>query len=1028
MTLRGQPPTEAQTPNSVDSESESADTLSSTSSGRGSADFAVRGALFLIFTLSGFAGLIYESIWSHYLKLFLGHASYAQTLVLVVFMGGLGIGSALASRYCSRWRNLLLIYAIVEGIVGFSGLHFHTLFDWGTGLAYSVIFPSLDSPLAIQAVKWSIAALLILSQSILLGMTFPLISGALIRRYPEALGRSIATLYFTNSLGAAIGVLVSGFVLISWVGLPGTIMTAGLLSLLLAMVVWLMSRNPRWKSHRSETEARAVPIESLSSLCIPLLMIALVTGAASFMYEIAWIRMLSHVLGSSTHAFELILSAFILGLACGSLWVRRRIDRWSDPMSVLGMIQITMGVLALATLLSYSQSFEVMSFAMGKLQATVGGYSHFNVVSHVIAFGVMLPATFCAGMTLPLVTRALLDNGYGERSVGAVYAANTVGAIIGIVVAVHLAMPALGLKGLVILGAGLDIGLGLYILLRIIGTPATRRVLSAGAVGASAILATFLFVRLDPNSTTSAVYQYGKATALPGIDFQFHRDGKTATVDLLSYPVGVRALTTNGKTEATINMVEDAPVTSDEVTMVLLGAIPLAARPDAGSAVVIGFGSGLTTHVLLGSESLETVDTIEIEPAMVEASQWFRPRVERAYSDSRSQVYIDDARSFFSTQRKRYDIVISEPSQPWVSGVSNLYSSEFYALVKSQLSDSGIFAQWLQMRRINPVLVASVVGAISKQFSRFAVYNTNGRDILILASDGGNLDLDFQRVIDVPELAQELKRIGVHHAQDLSARNLGNASLMRSYYGSFSASKNSDYFPVLDQNAFRAQYLGQTATELFTLRSSPLPVIQMLESHASRRDATHVSADSPVKNLREIHAATLLRDFYAGRTGLDTSALPIETRNIVLATEGLLKNCGGNQDSEALITNINSISDRLTPFLQPDELDRIWQRFEKVACVETWSIHLRRWFSLVKAASARDARSMATISTQLLETGEDALDPRRMPYLVATSILGHVSVGDRENAIHSWTRFGTPGIARGEYGAVIRLLVAYSET
>ena len=255
------------------------------------------------------------------------------------------------------------------------------------------------------------------------------------------------------------------------------------------------------------------------------------------------------------------------------------------------------------------------------------------------------------------------------------------------------------------------------------------------------------------------------------------------SLDLLSYPVGVIALTTNGKTDATINMVEDAAVTTDEVTMVLLGAIPLAARPDAGSAAVIGFGSGLTTHVLLGSESLKTVDTIEIESAMVEASQWFRPRVERAYSDSRSRVHIDDARAFFSTRRKHYDIIISEPSHPWVSGVSNLYSSEFYALVKSQLSDTGIFAQWLHMRKINPVLVASVVGAISKEFSRFAVYNTNGRDILILASDGGDLELDYQRVADIPELARELERIGVRHAQDLTSRKLGSAQLMNSYYG-----------------------------------------------------------------------------------------------------------------------------------------------------------------------------------------------------------------------------------------------------
>lgn len=989
--------------------------------------FGARGVLFLIFAMSGFAGLIYESIWSHYLRLFLGHASYAQTLVLVIFMGGMAIGSAIASRYCSRWQNLLLVYAIVEGVVGIFGLFFHAFFDHGTAFAYSFIFPELKSSLAIHAAKWSIAAVLILSQSILLGMTFPLISGAVIRRFPDSLGFSIATLYFTNSLGAAVGVLVSGFILISWAGLPGTIMTAGHLSLLLALVVWLMSRNPRWQEANFAPAGGAPLGESKPSLCAPLMMVALITGAASFMYEIAWIRMLNHVLGSSTHAFELILSAFIFGLACGSLWVRRRIDRWSDPMCGLGLIQVAMGVLALATILSYSQSFEVMSFALEKLRESAGGYGAFNIVSHAIAFGVMLPATFCAGMTLPLVTHALIGNGYGEKSIGAVYAANTVGAIIGIIIAVHFAMPLLGLKGLVILGAGLDIGLGFYILLVVVRSPTTRRAFSAGAVGASAILATVFFVKLDPNSTTSAVFQHGSATALPGIEFPFHRDGKTASVDLLSYPVGVIALTTNGKTDATINMNDGAPVTTDEVTMVLAGAIPLAARPDARNAAVIGFGSGLTTHVLLGSDSIKNVDTIEIESAMVEASEWFRPRVERAYTDSRSQVYIDDARAFFSARAARYDIIVSEPSHPWVSGVSNLYSSEFYALVKNHLTDSGVFVQWLHMKKINPVLVASVIGALSSEFSHFAIYNSNERDILILAANGGELALNFQRVFEVPALALELKRIGVRHEQDFSARKLGNARLINSYYGSISTSRNSDYFPLLDLNAFRAQYLGHTAAELFTLRNSPLPVVEMLSPGRSLRGATRVSPDSPVDSLRATHTATLLRDYYIGRTELDIDSLPLDVRDLVTTTESLIRDCSAERDSEALISHINVIANQMTSFLQPQELARIWRRFERVACTRDWSPHLQRWFSLVKAVSARDARRMAALSKQLLESGEDASHARRMRYLVATSMLGHLSIGDRNSAMQSWLKYGSPEMESGEFQAVMRLLITYSQ-
>ena len=171
----------------------------------------------LIFTASGFAGLIYESVWSHYLKLFLGHAAYAQTLVLAIFMGGMALGSWLCSRYSSRWRNLLLGYAAAEGAIGLTALIFHRVFVGVTDLAYDGIMPALGSPFAVDAFKWGLSAALILPQSVLLGMTFPLMSVGLIRTHPDRAGGTIAMLYFTNSLGAAAGVLASGFVLIGWV-------------------------------------------------------------------------------------------------------------------------------------------------------------------------------------------------------------------------------------------------------------------------------------------------------------------------------------------------------------------------------------------------------------------------------------------------------------------------------------------------------------------------------------------------------------------------------------------------------------------------------------------------------------------------------------------------------------------------------------------------------------------------------------------------------------------------------------------
>jgi spermidine synthase len=201
----------------------------------------LRVTLLAVFALSGFSGLVYESVWTRYLGLFLGHSAQAQTLVLGLFMGGLAIGSLVASRRTDRWRNLLRGYAITEGAIGLLALLFHPAFLALTGFSLATVMPQLGSAAAIAAWKWSLGALLLLPQSILLGMTFPLMSASLIRRVPGRSGATLAALYFTNGLGGAAGVLVSGFVLVRAAGLPGTLAVAGAINLAVAAVAWRLA-------------------------------------------------------------------------------------------------------------------------------------------------------------------------------------------------------------------------------------------------------------------------------------------------------------------------------------------------------------------------------------------------------------------------------------------------------------------------------------------------------------------------------------------------------------------------------------------------------------------------------------------------------------------------------------------------------------------------------------------------------------------------------------------------------------------
>ncbi|MEP7002159.1 MAG: fused MFS/spermidine synthase, partial [bacterium] len=331
--------------------------------------------LCVMFVLSGAAGLIYESIWTRYLGLFVGHSAYAQVLVLVIFLGGMSAGAMIVGRRSERVRQPLLLYALVELAVGIIGLVFHDAFVWATHAAYDSLFPALGPGVMHTLAKWLIAALLILPQSVLLGATFPLMTAGALRLRTEWAGRTISLLYFANSLGASAGVLLAGFVLIEMAGLPGTLAAAAAINLIVAAAVFLVSRRVvhgvvSEGAGRAPLVAPAVVDVLANEATTPsvgrplttlLLAVSFGTAISSFIYEIGWIRMLSLVLGSATHSFELMLSAFILGLACGALAIRRRSDRGAASVRTLGLVQLAMGALAVATLPLYVQSFHWMA-------------------------------------------------------------------------------------------------------------------------------------------------------------------------------------------------------------------------------------------------------------------------------------------------------------------------------------------------------------------------------------------------------------------------------------------------------------------------------------------------------------------------------------------------------------------------------------------------------------------------------------------------------------------------------------------
>jgi predicted membrane-bound spermidine synthase len=816
-----------------------------------------RAFLLVAFLVSGAAGLIYELAWSRYLALFVGHSAEAQVLVIAMFLGGMSIGALAVGERSGRLQRPLAWYAIAEATLGAYGLAFHFLFDSVTQAAYASIFPALGGTVAISIFKWSLAGLLVFVPAIILGTTFPLIAAATLRRFPARPGGSIAALYFVNSLGGATAIVLAGFLLIGLAGLRGTLATAAALNFVAAgLAVWVSSRRAKGGAPEAlapvETPPSAAGVTGGAGeawtrasairrrLWIALLSVSALTAVASFVYEIGWIRMLSLVMGSATHSFEIMLSAFILGLAIGALAIRRAADRATRPVALLGGIQWLMGLFALATLPVYAASFGWLGDLISGVSVDDAGYRIFNLGRYGVALAVMLPSTVLAGMTLPLITNTLLRIGSGERAIGWVYATNTAGAIVGVMFAGLVLLPWLGLKGMLVWGAGLDMVLGVGVLalsragfdadaMRGDRPPETRRApaWAAPATGAATLivsLAVVFGIRFDRALLTSGVFRYGRVDAA-GTPILYYADGRTATVGVhVSGSDTLIVLTSNGKPDASLTArwvraasepVDPLPIQQqDESTQMLTSLVTLAHAPGARTGAVIGHGSGMSGHYLLTDPGLESLTTIEIEPRMIDASHVYYPANRRIFDDARSRMVIADAKSFFAHRGERYDLILSEPSNPWVSGTASLFSLEFYDQIRSYLSPDGVFGQWFHLYESHDDLVLSVLSALHRSFADYRAYLVGDTDLMIVATPEGTLPEPDWSLLLRPDLRAELSHVTPilpDHLEGLRVFGKRELAPLAETW----ASPNSDYRPVLDLSAERARFLDTFADGVY---------------------------------------------------------------------------------------------------------------------------------------------------------------------------------------------------------------------
>lgn len=951
--------------------------------------------LLFLFFLSGFSGLIYESIWTRYLKLFLGHAAYAQTLVLIIFMGGMALGAWYAGKKTHEYKNLFLVYAIVEALIGLLAIFFHSIFTWTLDISLNEIIPALNNIYFARTYQWSIAALLILPQSFLLGTTFPLMANAVIRHFNIDTGKSISLLYFTNSIGAALGVLISGFVLIKWLGLPGTIALAGILNIIIALFLYQISKQT--------CSMMSGAVFSSEKMLPPLLILfaATITGMASFIYEITWIRMLSMVLGSSTHAFELMLSAFILGLALGGFFIRKRIDGFKEPVQTIAQIQVIMGLFAIISIPLYHFSFDGMGLLLSVLNRTDNAYLLYVMASHAIAMLIMLPTTICAGMTLPLLTHILLQQNYGERSIAHIYSANTIGAIIGVVVAIFIILPVMGLKNGIIIGGLIDILLGFFILFSLYKTILNKSFLKIAISSSLVIFVIYLSNELDPKRLVSGVYRTGVVASSAIIDVPFYKDGKTASIGISEFNNGNVMITTNGKPDATIAMKTNISAAIDEVTMIMAAVIPMVLNKEIKNVANIGFGSGLTSHVLLHFPEIKKLDTIEIEPEIIEAARYFLPRVKNAYNDPRSIIHIEDAKTFFSLKQEKYDLIVSEPSNPWVSGTASLFTDEFYEEIKKHLTDEGVFAQWLQIYEIDLYLVMSILKTLNNQFPSYQLYATNNSDILFIAHNK-IIDRPIESdIFKIPDVQAELNRVGINSIRDIYNRFLGDERIFRPVIEQSKIPMNSDYFPFLDLNAERARFLKSHSGALTAYRTLPFPLLNMFHPDLD----VELSDQSVDDNYHTISKRTFRAEYIVKKmqddSYPDNPEFIKDTKDIIYL-KNIASSCDFRNTDRTWISTINNLMVNTVPYLTSKEIILILGQI-KPECTGTLDETQQNWLKLYAALGNRDLNQIQSRSRKLLSHMEYWTGDEKY-FLLISNIASNIFQKNFQKAQDIWNK------------------------
>ncbi|MGV3720778.1 MAG: hypothetical protein ACO1SX_07695 [Actinomycetota bacterium] len=812
-----------------------------------------------MFILSGACGLAYEVVWTRYLGLFLGNTVLLHMAVLGAFMGGLAGGSFLLGSRADRVKSPLAMYGWLELAIA----------------AYAIIFPGIagaaqgwvvdvtralppGSPMAV-AFKVFLAGALLMVPTLLMGATFPALTAHL-HRCVKAGTTGANWLYFANCAGAVAGTLITGFYLIPELGLSGTAMAVAIVNIVIGGGAVMVSRSDLAATAAPAPRSAAVAAAAQTPTRKLVLAAICLSGATAFIYEMVWTRIFAVTLGSSTYSFTLMLAAFITGLALGSIAANMLPGIKRAPLTWLAGAEILIGLGVALSIPVYERLpyfFWIWKWTLRPVAETLGAYHLFQ---YGLTFLVMAVPTFLFGLTFPTAIRAASSTGEDDVSAeaAAVYGWNTVGTLLGVVAAGVVLIPMVGLRATLQFAAVCNVLIGLAVLLNGSASGAARK--SLFAVAAIAVIAVFAAPRWHPLSLSYGAFRNQAKPPADWATFKklvltnkllYYKEDHGTTVAVLQEPPrdnrpGQTRLVVDGKTDATSH--------GDLPTQLLLAQVPLMLRPHAKDVFVLGLGSGVTVGSAL-THPVERVDAVELSRAVVEASGQFARFNRNALKDPRVHLTVDDGKTVLAAAPRKYDLIVSEPTNPWISGVGNLFSEEFFRTAEGQLKPDGILCQWFHAYELNDALVATIVRTYRRVFPHVLIFEGSTNDYIMIGSREP-LTGDFAAMAERmarPEVAEDLARIGIRDLAALLSRQTHTSAAVDALLeqdGRQIGGVNTDDFPVLEFLAPHSLYT-RTSAELIKQTDRRLTPGSglLIEQHLAQSALTRVGHASILDTL-----------------------------------------------------------------------------------------------------------------------------------------------------------------------------------